>query len=389
MKIRPCGDSMLLVELEPAIDPVINERAILLASRHPRRGRPAAFAMSRPGIRRSAFISIRCRPIWRRSSRRSSSEFAALAALDAIADRAVIEIPVNYGGAYGPDLDAVAAFAGCSADEVIARHSGRTYRVYMLGFVPGFAYMGRVDPSIAAPRHRVPRERVPAGSVGIAGLQTGVYPVESPGGWQLIGHTTDGDVRRRPRSAEPARGRATSCDSCRQETDERRRTSHRQARPADHGPGSWPLRPSGAGVPVAGPMDTFSHRLANQLAGNAADAATLEITLIGPELIVEADTTMAIAGGHVRGDVRRSAGGDRRVVRRDARAAPQVRADRAGRPRLSCRRRRRADGARARQPRDAPGQPHGRLQRPRAARPAIACRFRTSRGRGRSGSRRA
>jgi KipI family sensor histidine kinase inhibitor len=74
--------------------------------------------------------------------------------------------------------------------EVIKRHSERTYRVYMLGFVPGFAYMGRVDPSIAAPRHRVPRERVRAGSVGIAGLQTGVYPVESPGGWQLIGHTT-------------------------------------------------------------------------------------------------------------------------------------------------------------------------------------------------------
>ena len=60
----------------------------------------------------------------------------------------------------------------------------------MLGFVPGFAYMGRVDPSIAAPRHRVPRERVPAGSVGIAGVQTGVYPVDSPGGWQLIGRTT-------------------------------------------------------------------------------------------------------------------------------------------------------------------------------------------------------
>ena len=83
----------------------------------------------------------------------------------------------------------MATNAGCSIDEVVARHSARTYRVYMLGFIPGFAYMGRVDPSIAAPRHRVPRERVPAGSVGIAGLQTGVYPVESPGGWQLIGRT--------------------------------------------------------------------------------------------------------------------------------------------------------------------------------------------------------
>jgi inhibitor of KinA len=73
---------------------------------------------------------------------------------------------------------------------VVDRHTQRIYRVYMLGFVPGFAYMGRVDAAIAAPRHRVPRERVPTGSVGIAGGQTGVYPIDSPGGWQLIGRTT-------------------------------------------------------------------------------------------------------------------------------------------------------------------------------------------------------
>ena len=83
----------------------------------------------------------------------------------------------------------MADHAGCSPEDVIKRHAARVHRVYMLGFVPGFAYMGRVDASIAAPRHRVPRERVPAGSVGIAGVQTGVYPVESPGGWQLIGRT--------------------------------------------------------------------------------------------------------------------------------------------------------------------------------------------------------
>ncbi len=97
---------------------------------------------------------------------------------------------MQYGGDGGPDLKAVAEQSGCSEQEVIERHIHRTYRVYMLGFVPGFAYMGRVDPAIAAPRHRVPRERVPAGSVGIAGGQTGVYPVDSPGGWQVIGRTT-------------------------------------------------------------------------------------------------------------------------------------------------------------------------------------------------------
>lgn len=179
---------MLLVELEPAIDPVINERAILLASRiRDRRARGVRDVA--PGY---STLGIHYDPLQTDLAALEAAieqEFAALASLDAIADRAAIEIPVTYGGVAGPDLDAVAAHAGCSTADVIARHSERTYRVYMLGFVPGFAYMGRVDPSIAAPRHRVPRERVPAGSVGIAGLQTGVYPVDSPGGWQLIGHT--------------------------------------------------------------------------------------------------------------------------------------------------------------------------------------------------------
>ena len=188
MKIRPCGDSMLLVELEPAIDPVINERAILLAARI--RDRQARGVRDvAPGY---STVGIHYDPLQTDLAaleRAIESEFAGLASLDAIADRAVIEIPVRYGGVHGLDLDAVAAHAGCSTSEVITRHSERTYRVYMLGFVPGFAYMGRVDPSLSMPRHRVPRERVLAGSVGIAGLQTGVYPVDSPGGWQLIGHT--------------------------------------------------------------------------------------------------------------------------------------------------------------------------------------------------------
>jgi KipI family sensor histidine kinase inhibitor len=189
VKISQCGDSMLLVELEPVIDPVINERAILLASRiRARAGRGVRDVA--PGY---ATVGVHFDPLQTdllALERTIETEFASLAGIESIADREVIEIPVQYGGPRGPDLTNVASHAGCSIEDVIARHSARTYRVYMLGFVPGFAYMGRVDPSIAAPRHRVPRERVPAGSVGIAGLQTGVYPVESPGGWQLIGHTT-------------------------------------------------------------------------------------------------------------------------------------------------------------------------------------------------------
>jgi KipI family sensor histidine kinase inhibitor len=186
--MRECGESMLLVELEAAIDPVVNERAILLAARI-RARRPRGVRDVAPGY---CTVGVHFDPLQTDLAALEhaiKAEFAAVEALGAVADRAVIDIPVRYGGADGPDLDAVAAFGQCSPDEVIARHTSRTYRVYMLGFVPGFCYMGRVDSTIAAPRHRIPRERVPAGSVGIAGGQTGVYPVESPGGWQLIGRT--------------------------------------------------------------------------------------------------------------------------------------------------------------------------------------------------------
>ena len=179
---------MLLIELEPVLDPVINERAITLASRL-RARRARGIRDVAPGY---CTVGVHFDPLQTDIAaleQAIESEFAQLASLATIEDRSVIDIPVSYGGAAGPDLDAVARFAGCTPAEVIARHAGRTYRVYMLGFVPGFAYMGRVDQTIAAPRHRVPRERVPVGSVGIAGLQTGVYPVESPGGWQLIGRT--------------------------------------------------------------------------------------------------------------------------------------------------------------------------------------------------------
>ena len=189
MRIRECGDSMLLVELASVIDPLVNTRAIALATRL--RDRQAR------GVRDVApgycTIGVHFDPL--------QTDLLALEA--AIADEAAlvetmvtelsqapIEIGVIYGGEAGPDLAAVAERAGCTPADVVERHAARTYRVYMLGFVPGFAYMGRVDATIAMPRHRVPRERVPAGSVGIAGEQTGVYPVASPGGWQLIGRTS-------------------------------------------------------------------------------------------------------------------------------------------------------------------------------------------------------
>lgn len=97
------------------------------------------------------------------------------------------EIPVCYDG---PDLDEVARQTGLPTAEVIARHAAREYRVYLLGFVPGFAYLGELDPALVVPRRGSPRKRIPAGSVAIAGEQTAVYPLDTPGGWHLIGRTS-------------------------------------------------------------------------------------------------------------------------------------------------------------------------------------------------------
>jgi KipI family sensor histidine kinase inhibitor len=186
--LRWSGDTMLLVEWEQVVDPEVNDQAIRVARRlQARLGhivRDIVPSYCSVGIHFDPLLTdleALERVVLEEAQRAGGGESAGT--------RAPIEIPVHYGGGNGPDLDAVAQWASCTPADVIERHAARLYRVYMLGFVPGFAYMGRVDSRIAAPRHRVPRERVPAGSVGIAGEQTGVYPIATPGGWQIIGRT--------------------------------------------------------------------------------------------------------------------------------------------------------------------------------------------------------
>ncbi len=104
-------------------------------------------------------------------------------------ERPIITIPTRYGGEFGPDLPAVAALHSSSEDEVIRLHTNSIYTVYMLGFAPGFAYLGNLPPELDTPRLATPRLRVPPGSVGIAGRQTGIYALSTPGGWQIIGRT--------------------------------------------------------------------------------------------------------------------------------------------------------------------------------------------------------
>ncbi len=101
----------------------------------------------------------------------------------------LVEIPVCYGGEFGPDLEKVAAARKLKPERVIELHSSQTYRAYFLGFAPGFAYLGDLPDSLATPRLATPRKKVPAGSVGIAGKQTAVYPFATPGGWNLLGRT--------------------------------------------------------------------------------------------------------------------------------------------------------------------------------------------------------
>ena len=116
----------------------------------------------------------------------------ALAWANAVATRPStreVEIPVRYGGEDGPDLQIVADHTGLGIDEVVRRHSSAEYIVFFVGFQPGFAYLGGLDASLHTPRRAIPRLEVPAGSVGIGGAQTGIYPAASPGGWQLIGRT--------------------------------------------------------------------------------------------------------------------------------------------------------------------------------------------------------
>jgi inhibitor of KinA len=186
-RIVSAGDSAIVVEFEERIDPAVNAQAIALAE--------ALQTASVPGVRdivptyRS--VAIHFDPLRTDIERLTDGIERAVSQPASSTSRALpaVRIPVCYGGEFGPDLPSVAAFARCSEDTVVETHMATTYRVFMLGFVPGFAYLGIVNDRIAMPRHAVPRVRVPARSVGIAGVQTGIYPAETPGGWQLIGRT--------------------------------------------------------------------------------------------------------------------------------------------------------------------------------------------------------
>jgi inhibitor of KinA len=184
VRILPAGDSAWLIELPERIDAIVNTRAIQIARAVEHAGLPITDVVV--GYR-SVMVYFDPLSNGADAIERRLQEIATAPADSGGVIGPLVEVPVCYDGPYGPDLGDVAAFGKCSTDEVIARHLALEYRVFVVGFVPGFAYMASVDPRIAAPRRSSPRLKVPAGSVAVAAGQTGIYPAETPGGWSLIG----------------------------------------------------------------------------------------------------------------------------------------------------------------------------------------------------------
>jgi KipI family sensor histidine kinase inhibitor len=186
--IAALGDAALLVRLGDEIDPAINQRVHALAALVGHAA-PEGVIETVPAY---ATLLVHYDPLilsYVEIYRWLKERLDQLPASERRTPQS-IEVPVRYGGEYGVDLPFVADFHHLSVDEVIRIHSGRTYTIYMMGFTPGFPYMGKLDDAIVTPRLDVPRTRVPSGTVAIAGPQTGIYPIDSPGGWRLIGHTS-------------------------------------------------------------------------------------------------------------------------------------------------------------------------------------------------------
>ena len=186
-RIVPAGDSALVVEFPERIDPELNAYCIAVADAITSR----CGTVVRDAVVGYCSVTAYFDPLRVDAGWMEDQVTAAVVELsDAeLTEGPLVEVPVSYGGEHGPDLADVARFGDCSEEEVIRLHTDGIYRVFMVGFVPGWAYMAKVDERIAVPRRSSPRTAVPAGSVAIAGGQTGVYPAVTPGGWNIIGRT--------------------------------------------------------------------------------------------------------------------------------------------------------------------------------------------------------
>lgn len=189
-RILPLGDATVLVQFGDEIEPAVNGRVHALAALL-EASPPEGLIETVPAY---GTLLVHYDPLlisftqMREILRGRLTQVEETAGNRSIPRRR-LEVPVRYGGGHGPDLESVAQHLHLSVGQVVRLHSERTYTVYMMGFTPGFPYMGKLDEALVMPRLETPRTRVPAGTVAIAGSQTGIYPIASPGGWRLIGWT--------------------------------------------------------------------------------------------------------------------------------------------------------------------------------------------------------
>ncbi len=339
MRYLLAGDRGLVVEFGCSISPEVNDRVRALATALETAHLPGLVEVVPTyrslGIQYDPTV-IACGDLRERVD-------ALLADLDPqkLPPPKLVKIPTVYGGRHGPDLPFVAEHAGLSQDEVIRLHSGTLYRVYMIGFAAGFAYLGGLPERLWTPRLASPRLKVPKGSVGIGGSQTGAYPAETPGGWRLIGRTAmplfdpsreiptpmqAGDLVQFVPIGEGEYVAQGTGHGAQGTGHGAQGTGHgaQGAEPNEGGGGA--TREPGSrdglavlragllttvqdrgrygyqkyGVPVSGALDEFAFRVGNTLVGNAQDAAGLEITAEGPELRLLTDLALALTGAPVQ-----------------------------------------------------------------------------------------
>ena len=196
VRLFPLGDAAVVLEFGTVISPATHAAIAAFAARLARQ----PFGGMRELVPAFTTLTVYFDPWLASEHGRHAEPYERVAAklLELVAEAPetaaatsveVVEIPVCYGGAFGPDLAFVAQHAGLSSEEVVALHTAPAYLVHMIGFAPGFPYLGGLDARLATPRRARPRLLVPAGAVGIAGPQTGIYSLPTPGGWQLIGRT--------------------------------------------------------------------------------------------------------------------------------------------------------------------------------------------------------
>ena len=324
LRILPLGDRAILVTLGDGIDPAVNDQVVALYERLVN-GTDAGIDFFTPAF---CSLGVGYDPAvicFDELSKLVQQQFELIQTIGGREPR-VVRIPVCYSADFGVDLEQVAATTGLTCQQVVELHTNKTYRAYMIGFLPGFAYLGSVDRRLRVDRQREPRLKVAAGSVGLAGQQTGVYPCEAPGGWQIIGRTPvslygsnedwqEGECQFLVSPGDDVQFYPID----RTEFDllfEQSRVVPDQMQPevVDDRAGGVSLyfKTDGLrtvfqdlgrtgyqhlGVPAGGAMDRFSATIANRLVGNADDAVLLEATLMGPTIEIRGDCQIAVTGG--------------------------------------------------------------------------------------------